>query len=83
MTQQRPPLTRFLLLPFVAFVIALAVQFALKAAGAPSTSPLRVFATPAIAAAVVYLCLRPYPTAGRLRLAAMVAMGLLLLALVT
>lgn len=79
---QRPPIARLLLLPVLAFLIAVAAQAALKAVGVPSSSALRVFATPAIAAAIVYLGLRPYRTAGRLRMAAMVGVGLLLLGLV-
>ena len=77
------PLGRLLLLPLLAFLVAVAVQITLKAAGLPSTSPLRVLATPAIAAAVVYLGLGPYRRTGRIRLAAMVAAGLVLIALVT
>ena len=80
---QRPSLARLLLLPLVAFLVAVGVQAGLRAAGVSSTSALRVFATPAIAAAVVYLGLRPYPTAGRLRMAAMVAVALFLVAVIT
>ena len=83
MVTQRPTLVRLLFLPLLAFLVALGVQAALKVAGVPSDSPLRIFATPAIAAAVVFYGLRPYPTAGRLRLAAMVAAGPLLVALFT
>ncbi len=79
--RSRLSLARLLLLPLVAFAIAVALQAALQASGLPAASPLRVFATPAIAAAVVFYGLRPYPTAGRLRQAAMVAAGLLLVAL--
>lgn len=74
---------RILLLPLTAFLVAFAIQVTLKLVGVPSTSALRVLATPAIAGAVVYLGLRPYPTAGRLRLAAMVLIGLLLVAIIT
>ncbi len=77
------PLGRLLLLPLVAFLVAVAVQIGLKTAGLPAESLLRVLATPFIAAVVVYLGLRPYPRAGRIRLAAMVAAGLLLVALAT
>lgn len=72
-----------ILLPVVAFLIALAIQALLKAAGLSSENPLRVFATPLIAAAVVYWGLDPYPRAGRLRLAVMVGLSVFLVALVT
>lgn len=77
------PLSRLLLLPVVAFLIALGLQAALAGLGLPAANPLRVFLTPAVAALVVYYGLRPYPRAGRLRLAAMVAAGVLLVALLT
>jgi len=77
------PLGRLLLLPLLAFAAAIAVQMSLKAAGLPSTSALRVLATPAVAAGIVYLGLRPYPRGGRIRLALMVAVGVLLIALAT
>lgn len=77
------PLLRLLLLPVVAFLIALGLQAALAVSGVPAASPLRVFLTPAVAAAVVFLGLRPYPRAGRLRLALMVAVGVFLIALLT
>lgn len=77
------PLARLLVLPVAAFLIALGLQAALAAGGVPASSPLRVFLTPAVAAAVVYVGLRPYPRAGRIRLAAMVAVGVLAVALLT
>ncbi|MBI2912900.1 MAG: hypothetical protein HYY03_03160 [Chloroflexi bacterium] len=77
------PVGRLFLLPLLAFLVAVAIQVGLKTAGLPSTSPLRVLATPAVAAGVVYLGLRPYARAGRIRLAIMVAAGLLLVALAT
>ncbi|HEU4760647.1 MAG TPA: hypothetical protein VFT91_11800 [Dehalococcoidia bacterium] len=80
---QRPPVARLLLLPLVAFLVAVVAQAALKAAGLSSVNPLRSLATPAIAAAVVYFGLGAYPRAGRLRMAGMVAAGLVLVALVT
>ncbi len=83
MSPPRPPVRRILLLPLTAFLVAFAIQVTLKLAGVPSTSALRVLATPAIAGAVVYVGLRPYPTGGRLRLAAMVGIGLLLVAVIT
>ncbi len=83
MIPPRPPVRRLLLLPLAAFLMAFAIQVALKVAGVPSTSAFRVLATPAIAGAVVYVGLRPYPSAGRLRFAAMVGIGLLLVAIMT
>lgn len=74
-------LTRILLLPLAAFAVALAVHGLLAAAGVSAGGPLRVFATPLIGALIVYFGLGDYPRAGRLRLAAMVAVGVLLIAL--
>lgn len=83
-TRQHLPLSRVaIILPLLAFFIALAAQAILKAAGLESEHPLRVFLTPALAAAVVFFGLRRYPRASRLRLAAMVAAGLFLFALLT
>lgn len=78
------PLSRVaILLPILAFLIALAAQAILQAAGLDSDHPLRIFLTPAVAAAVVFVGLRRYPRPSRLRLAAMVAAGLFLFALLT
>lgn len=83
MTSRRAPfLARILLLPLVAFAVALAVHGLFAAAGVSAGSPLRIFTTPLIGALIVYFGLGDYPRAGRLRLAAMVAMGLLLIALI-
>lgn len=82
--RQYLPLSRVaIVLPLLAFFIALAAQAILKAAGLESEHPLRVLLTPALAAAVVFFGLRRYPRASRLRLAAMVAAGLFLFALLT
>ena len=70
-------------LPIMALVIALVAQIGFKAAGLESTHPLRVFGTPLIAGAVLYVGLRPYPKRGRIRAAAMVALGLFLFAMLT
>ncbi len=78
MTPQRPPIGRVLLLPLAAFAVALGIHAALAAAGMPSANPVRVFVTPVIGGLIVYFGLPGYPRAGRLRLAAMVAAGLLL-----
>jgi hypothetical protein len=57
------------------------VHVALGAAGVPAENVVRVLATPAIGAVIVYLGLYDYPRASRIRVALMVAMGLLLIAL--
>ena len=78
-----PPYRVVIFLPFLAFLVALTAQIILKAAGLESDHPLRVFLTPAVAAAVVFFGLSRYPRGSRLRLAAMVAAGLFLFALLT
>lgn len=80
--RQPPPVRRVLLLPLLAFAVALVIHAALAALGMSSANPVRVFATPVVGALIVYFGLPGYPRAGRLRLAAMVAVGLLLIALV-
>jgi hypothetical protein len=80
MTRAGPPAGRLLLLPLAAFAIALALHAGLGAAGISAGNPLRVAVTPAVGAAIVYFGLPGYPWRGRLRLGAMVATGLLLLA---
>lgn len=82
MAPQPPPIRRVLLLPLVVFAAAIGIHAALAALGMSSANPVRVFATPLIGALIVYLGLPSYPRAGRLRLAAMVAAGLLLIAMV-
>ncbi|MBI1885921.1 MAG: hypothetical protein HYS09_06375 [Chloroflexi bacterium] len=72
-----------LVLPVIAFLIALGFQAALKAGGMESDHPLRVVLTPLVGAAVVFAGLRRYPTAGRVRLALMVAVALFVVALAT
>ncbi len=72
-----------IVLPLVAFALALGFQWLLKAAGLESDHPLRIFATPLVAAAVVFFGLRHYPRAGRIRLAVMVGVALFLFALFT
>jgi hypothetical protein len=47
----------------------------------PAAGVLILVLVPVAAAAVIFVGLRPYPTAGRLRLAAMVAVALFLLGL--
>jgi hypothetical protein len=78
---QTPSIARLLLLPVLAFGIAVIVHIALAAAGVSSSNPLRLFATPLIGAVVVYFGLWGYPRARRIRMAILVAAGLLLLGL--
>jgi hypothetical protein len=72
-----------IILPVFAFLIALGVQTLSKAAGLEATNPIRTILTPLVAAAIVFLGLRPYPRLGRIRLALMVAVGLFLYARLT
>ena len=73
---------RIILLCAVAFLIAIIVHTLLGAAGLGSDRPIRLLVTPLIGAAIVFLglTLEHYPLAGRVRLAAMVGIGLLLIA---
>lgn len=61
--------------------LAFVIQAALAASGAPGAGALVVVLVPLAAGAVVFAGLRPYPAAGRLRLAAMVTVALFLLGL--
>jgi hypothetical protein len=53
----------------------------LAATNAPVAGVVILLVVPVAAAAVVFFGLRPYPTVGRLRLAAMVAVALFILGL--
>jgi len=75
------PLRRLFLLAVPTAAIAFALQAVLAVTDAPAAGALILLLVPVAAAAVVFLGLRPYPTAGRLRLAAMVAVALFLLGL--
>lgn len=75
------PLRRLFLLTVVTAAFAFALQAILAASGAPAADALVLLLIPAAAAAVIFFGLRPYPLAGRLRLAGMVAVGLFLLGL--
>ena len=83
MSTPRPqiPLRRLLLLTVITAAFAFALQALLAATNAPAAAAINVLLVPPIAGAVIFASLRPYPLAGRLRLAAMVAMALLLLGL--
>ena len=63
----------------LAFVIAIVVHGVISLLGG-GDSPLRLFVTPLIGAAVMFFGLRSYPTAGRIRLSFLVALCLLLFA---
>jgi len=78
---RRPPwgqgaLRRLVLLAALAVALAVALHAALGAAGVDPHHPLRLFLTPLLAAAVVALGVGPLPTARRLRLGLLVALGL-------
>ncbi len=60
---------------------AFALQALLTATNAPAAEVINVLLVPPIAGVIVFAGLRPYPLAGRLRLAMMVAVALFLLGL--
>jgi hypothetical protein len=68
------------LLAIITAAFTLVLQLVLIAIGLDRGNPIRIFATPALGAAIVYFGLRGYPTWGRVRLAALVAVFLLLFA---
>ena len=68
------------LLAAVTAALALGLQLSLVAIGLDRDNPLRLLVTPIVGATIVYLGLRGYPTWGRVRLAAMVGVFLLLFA---
>jgi hypothetical protein len=72
------PLGRLFLLTIVTTALALALEALLAATEAPAAGVLILIVIPAAAAAVIFFGLRPYPLAGRARLAAMVAAALFL-----
>ena len=75
------PLRRLFLLTVLTAAIAFALQATLTATGAPSADAISLLVIPVAAGAVIFFGLRPYPLAGRLRLAAMVAVALFLVGL--
>ena len=83
MSTQRPqiPLRRLLLLTVVTAAFAFALQALLAATNAPATAAINILLVPPIAGAIIFAGLRPYPPAGRLRLAVMIAVALFLLGL--
>jgi hypothetical protein len=75
----RPPsATRIIALTIIAFAAAIAVHTLLGAVGVGLDNAFRLLVTPVVGAVIVYFGLAGYTTAGRLRLAAMVAVLLLL-----
>jgi hypothetical protein len=65
------------LLTLAAFAVAVAVHTLLGAAGIGADNAFRLLVTPVIGGVIVFLGLRGYPRVGRLRLAGMVAVLLL------
>jgi hypothetical protein len=79
MTQVRPPsATRIVILTLVAFAAAIAVHTFLGAVGVGADNAFRLLVTPIVGAAIVFFGLAGYTTAGRLRMAAMVGVLLLI-----
>ena len=75
------PLRRLFLLTVLTAAIAFALQATLAATGAPSAEAISLLVIPVAAGAVIFFGLRPYPLAGRLRLALMTALALFLVGL--
>lgn len=75
-----PTANRVVLLAIVTAFLTLGLQLTLIAIGLDRDNPFRLFVTPLVGAAIMYLGLRGYPTWGRVRLAAMVGVFLLLFA---
>jgi hypothetical protein len=65
----------------VTAAFAFALQALLTATDAPAATAINILLVPPIAGAVIFAGLQPYPLAGRLRLAAMVAVARFLLGL--
>jgi hypothetical protein len=70
---------RIIALALLSFAIAVVVHLVIKLLGG-GESPFRLFVSPLIGAALMFLGLRGYPTAGRIRLSLMVGLCLLLFA---
>ena len=75
-----PTANRMVLLAVVTAALALGLQLSLVAIGLDRDDPFRLLVTPIVGATIVYVGLRGYPTWGRVRLSAMVAVFLLLFA---
>ncbi len=72
------PLRRLFLLTVLTAVLAFVLQVVLAATSVPAAVALNLLLVPIAAGAVIFLGLRPYPAAGRLRLAIMVTVALFL-----
>ena len=83
-TDKRPaprptiPLRRLFLLTVLTAALAFVLQVVLAATSVPAAVALNLLLVPIAAGAVIFLGLRPYPAAGRLRLAIMVTVALFL-----
>jgi hypothetical protein len=78
-SETRPPTAgRIVLLTLVAFAAAIAVHTLLGALGVGADNAFRLLVTPVVGSVIVYVGLAGYQAAGRLRLAAMVGVLLLL-----
>lgn len=75
-----PSANRVVLLAIVTAILTLALQLSLIAIGLDRGNPIRLFATPLTGAAIMYFGLSGYPVWGRVRLAGMVGVLLLLFA---
>lgn len=78
----RIPFLRLFGLTAVVAAFAFALQALLSATNAPAALAINLVAVPLAAAAVLFVGLRPYPAAGRARVAAMAAAALFLVGLV-
>ena len=76
----RPSANRIILLAVVTAAIALALQLTLIALGLGRDNPIRLLLVPIIGALLIYYGLRGYSKWGRIRLAGMVGLFLLLFA---
>ena len=77
---QRPTGNRIVFLAIITAAIALVLQLLLIAVGFGRTNPIRLLLTPVTGGLIVFYGLRGYPTWGRVRLAVMVGVFLLLFA---
>ncbi len=83
MSTQRPQISlrRLFLLTVITAAFAFALQALLAATNGPAAAAINILLVPPIAGAIIFAGLRPYPLAGRLRLAVMIAVALFLLGL--
>ena len=87
MTEEQPaarptiPLRRLFLLTLLTAAFAFALDATLAAADAPYARAISLVVIPGAAGTAIFLGLRPYPPAGRLRLALMTTVALFLVGL--